>query len=126
MQRECAWSIWCIAEEVIVKVSRFKKDCGFYKENVTKLRCSGRRAGGSTVSKIDNAHVLSDPAAPVLKNLSLMDSVTHQKTGISAQEGGKVCDWRRTDEETDSRVVIGRQKSSIHTLPGDVKKLNRT
>ena len=78
------------------------------------------------MSEIDNAHVLSDPAAPVLKNLSLIDSVTHQKTGKSAQEGGKVCDWRRTDEETDSRVVIGRQKSSIHTLPGDVKKLNRT
>ena len=114
----------CVADEVVVKISKFKKDCGFYKENVIKLRCSGRRAGGSRVSEIDSTHVPADPAAPVLEDLSLIDSVAHQKTGKSAQEGGKVCDWRRTVEETDSRVVIGGKKGSIHTLPGDVNKLD--
>ena len=33
----------CVAEKVIVKVSRLKKkrDVGFYRETVTKLKCSG-------------------------------------------------------------------------------------
>ena len=96
-----------------------------HKENVMKLRCSGRRVGGSTVSEIDSKQVHTDPAAPVLEDLRVLDDVTHQKTGTSAQEGGKLYDWRRTDNGTDPRVVIGGQ-SSYHTLPGEVKKLDRS
>ena len=98
----------CIAEKVNIKVSKFKKDIGFYKETVTKLRCSEHRTGGSTVSDIDSVHVLSDPAAPDLRTLSLRDGIAHRKTGISLQEGGNDCDWMRTNREIDSRVVIGR------------------
>ena len=116
----------CVAEEIIVRISRYRKDCGFYKESVKKLKCSGHRVGGSTVSEIDSKHVPTDPAAPVLEDLRLLDEVAHQKTGKSLQEGGKLCDWRRTDKETDPRVVIGRQESSNHTLPGEVKKLDRS
>ena len=54
----------------------------------------------------------------------MRDDIAHQKTGISAQDGGNVCDWMRTNKETDSRVVIGRKQSSTHTLPGEVKQLN--
>ena len=113
----------CVAETITIKISKFRKDIGFYKKNVTKLKCSGLRTGGSTASEIDSVHVLTDPAAPVERTYSGKDIIANQKTGISAQDGGNVRDWRRTSKETDSRVVISRKQSSTHTLLGEVKQL---
>ena len=113
----------CEAETITVRISKFKKDIGFYKESVTKLKCSGHRSGGSTVSDIARVHVLTDPAAPDERTYSEKDNIANQKTGISAQDGGKAYDWRRTNKETDSRVVIGRIEGSTQTLIGEVEQL---
>ena len=75
------------------------------------------------MSDIASVHVLTDPAAPDERTYSEKDNIANQKTGISAQDGGKAYDWRRTNKETDSRVVIGRIKSSTHTLIGEVEQL---
>ena len=75
------------------------------------------------MSDIASVHVLTDPAAPDERTYSEKDNIANQKTGISAQDGGKAYDWRRTNKETDSRVVIGRIKGSTHTLIGEVEQL---
>ena len=51
----------CVAEKVNIRVSKFKKEIGFYKETVIKLKCSRLRTGGSAVSEIEN---LKNPKWP--------------------------------------------------------------
>ena len=53
----------CVGEKVIVKVSRFKKDVGFYRETVTKLKCNGGRTEGYTVPDIASVQSASDCSA---------------------------------------------------------------
>ena len=113
----------CEAEIMIVKISKFKKDIGFYKESVTKLKCSGLRPRGSTESDISSVHILTDPAAPDDRNYSGRDIIDNQKTGRSGQKGGNTYDWRRPNKETDSRVVIGSNGGSTQTLTGEVEQL---
>ena len=85
----------CIAEKINVKVSRYKKNVGFVRETVAKLRCTGSRDGGLVVSDIDSVQLYSPNPAPVYSS------------GRLTALGENDCDWWRENNEQDSRDVIG-------------------
>ena len=108
----------CEAVEINVKISRYRKDIGFYKETITKLKCerTGNRAPG--VSKISSVQYASDPAALDNRSLNIYDDCSNAR--LPAKKGGNDYDWTRMNIETEPQtVVIGCQDSS-HTLPGEV------
>ena len=108
----------CEAVEMHVKVSRYRKDVGFYKETITKLKCERNRVRMPGVSDIASVQCDSDPAA--LDNKLLRNYDICSETRLPAKKGGNIDDWVRTNIETESRTVIGCMQNSTHTLPGEV------
>ena len=54
----------CDAEKLCVKILRYRKNIGFVKESVIRLKCNVNRDGGSEGSNIDSVHAYLDPLAP--------------------------------------------------------------
>ena len=92
----------CVAEKIVVKVSKYKKNVGFVKESVTKLKCMGRTKGMES-PKISTAHVLPVPAQ-LMTNSG--DIVKGSDTGL-ALEAHRKSDWLEYSEEKEYSDVIG-------------------
>ena len=102
----------CEAEKIVVRVSRYKKNVGFVKECVTKLRCRNRTKGMESPI-ISTVSTLPEPA--LLRNNS-GDTIMGSSIGLAlrGQQGGS--DW----SETGCSDVIGAGRDSLSALPGDV------
>ena len=89
----------CVAEKISVKVSRFKKNVGFVKETVTKLKCTGSRNCGPVVSENSAVHLYSTPAAP--------DHSQDFVGRLPTLQGENDCDWLAENNGKETRDVIG-------------------
>ena len=108
----------CEAEKIVVKVSRFKKNVGFVKECVTKLRCRDRTKGMES-PRISTVDILPGPA---LLRTNSGEAIMGSDTGLALETQGD-SDWMEHRLKTECSVVIGDGKDSMSALPGDVKTL---
>ena len=92
----------CVAEKIVVKVSKYKKNVGFVKESVTKLKCMGRTKGMES-PRISTACILPVPAQ-LMTNSG--DIVKGSDTGL-ALEAHRKSDWLEYSEEKEYSDVIG-------------------
>ena len=106
----------CIPLKIVIKVSKYKKNVGFLKECVTKLRHRDRTKG-MELPRISTVDVLPEPAQ--LRTNS-GDIIRGSDTGL-ALEAHRDSDWRGHSLKTECSDVIGARKDSMSALPGDVK-----
>ena len=92
----------CVAEKIVVKVSKYKKNVGFVKESVTKLKCMGRTKGMES-PRISTACILPVPAQ-LMTNSG--NNVKGSDTGL-ALEAHRKSDWLEYSEEKEYSDVIG-------------------
>ena len=99
MKQECA-------ESMVVWLRRswkkYKKNVGFVKESVTKLKCMGRTKGMES-PRISTAHILPVPAQ---FRTNFGDIVRGSDTGL-VLEAHRESDWLEYSEETEHSNVIG-------------------
>ena len=102
----------CEAEKIVVRVSRYKKNVGFVKECVTKLRCRDRTKGMespiiSTVSTLPEPALLMSNSGGIIMGSNM---------GLAQIGQQRDSDW----SEAGCSDVIGAGRDSMSALPGDV------
>ena len=89
----------CVAEKICVKISKYKKNVGFVKETVIKLKCTGSRNIEPVGPEISAVRVYSTPVAP--------DRSQEYIGRLAALQDKNDCDWLEENNGKETRDVIG-------------------
>ena len=108
----------CVAKKIVVNTSRHKKDVGFVKKNVSKLRCMGRIRGMES-PRFSTVHRTDILPVPGLCRNDSGDNLRVADQGL-AVDAHSNSNWRRDRNGTVYSDLIGGEKDSLSALTGDV------